>query len=237
MKKLPFILFLAFVAGAMVTGIGSYKATEYRIRQDVQKALAMTMRELPCDKVDADTIRCYRRHITIAEVRHTACIAVRTIGQGKQQRTELLADHGCGFVDVLMMSDQKAAGTMLAAGLLWLLGSLWYMRRKGMATAVVQGAEGMAYGGLLYDAAQSRFSTAEGKTLRLTPMQQQLMEMLFTADDHTISKQAICDRLWPKKSDANDTLYTLVRRLKQVVESNSSLRIESERGRAYRLTD
>lgn len=231
MKKLPFVIFLAFMASAMVIGIGSYKATERCIRQDVQQALAMTLQELACDRVDVDTIRCYRRHITITEVRDTACIEVRMMASGQ---AELVAGHGCGFVDILMMSDQRAASSLLAAGLLWMAGSIWYMRRRGVATV---GCGGVMYGGLLYDAINARFVTADGEPVRLTPMQQQLMEMFFNTDDHTLSKQEICDRLWPKKPDASETLYTLIRRLKPVIERSSRLRIESERGKAYRLVD
>lgn len=231
MRKLPFIIFLAFVAGAMVVGIGSYKATERSIRQDVYQALAATIQELSCDRIDADTIRCYRSHITIAEVRDTACITMRVVGSGKRQRTELVADHGCGFTDVLLMSDQRASGALLAAGLLWVLLSLWHARRRvGMAA-------GMVYGGLLYDTNKACFATADGHVIKLTPMQQQLMEMFFEKDNHMLTKQEICNRLWPKKPDASETLYTLVRRLKQVIESNSQLRIESERGKTYRLVD
>ena len=35
---------------------------------------------------------------------------------------------------------------------------------------------------------------------------------------------------------ADETLYTLIRRLKPVVEQYSDLKIESDRSRAYRLT-
>ena len=45
----------------------------------------------------------------------------------------------------------------------------------------------------------------------------------------------ICDALWPKKPDAHETLYTLVRRLKPVIEQQSDLKIVSDRSKAYRL--
>ena len=66
-------------------------------------------------------------------------------------------------------------------------------------------------------------------------MQQQLMEMFFHNDSHLLTKTEICDALWPKKDDANDTLYTLIRRLKPIIEEYSDLMIESDRGRAYEL--
>ena len=47
--------------------------------------------------------------------------------------------------------------------------------------------------------------------------------------------QEICDHLWPKKPDATDTLYTLIKRVKPIIEANSNLKIESDRGKSYTL--
>ena len=66
-------------------------------------------------------------------------------------------------------------------------------------------------------------------------MQHELMRMFFRADGHKLSKDEICSALWPGKPDASETLYTLIRRLKQVIEPNTGIKIESERGRAYKL--
>ena len=66
-------------------------------------------------------------------------------------------------------------------------------------------------------------------------MQQQLMELFFRAPNHTLSKTEICEALWPKKEDADETLYTLIRRLKPIVEQHSNLKIEADRGKAYEL--
>ena len=84
---------------------------------------------------------------------------------------------------------------------------------------------------------EERCLYADGEPVRLTPMQHRLLAMFFAAEGHSLSHREICDALWPKKPDASDTLYTLIRRLRCVVEQRSSLRIESDRGRAYRLTD
>lgn len=67
-------------------------------------------------------------------------------------------------------------------------------------------------------------------------MQHALLEMFMTSETHSLSKHDICDRLWPKKPDASDTLYTLIRRIKPIIEANSNLKIESDRGRSYTLT-
>lgn len=68
-------------------------------------------------------------------------------------------------------------------------------------------------------------------------MQHQLLRMLYTADGQELSRLAICEALWPKKPDAADTLYALVRRTKTIVEQHSRLTIVAERGRAYRLAE
>lgn len=61
--------------------------------------------------------------------------------------------------------------------------------------------------------------------------------MFMLSDNHTLSKHDICQRLWPKKPDASATLYTLIKRIKPVIEASSNLRIESDRGKSYTLTD
>ena len=81
-----------------------------------------------------------------------------------------------------------------------------------------------------------RFVNAKGNEVKLTPMQQQLMEMLWLSPTRQLSKTEICNALWPKKEDASETLYTLIRRLKPIIEEHSDLKIESDRGKSYGLT-
>ena len=109
--------------------------------------------------------------------------------------------------------------------LLWSLFCLYQHRRLS--------ALGL-YGGLALQ--QGRFIDAKGCVVKLTPMQQQLMEMLWLSPTRQLSKAEICDALWPKKPDASETLYTLIRRLKPIIEEHSDLKIESDRGKAYGLT-
>lgn len=74
-------------------------------------------------------------------------------------------------------------------------------------------------------------------TLKLTPMQEQLMQMFVLSPTHTLSKDEICSALWPKKDYPDDTLYTFISRLKSSLNRQSSLRIENRRGREYILVD
>ena len=91
------------------------------------------------------------------------------------------------------------------------------------------------YGGLRFSESENRFYAKDGHQVQLTPMQHQLMEMFFQSPSHSLTKTEICDALWPKKPDASETLYTLIRRLKPVIEQHSDLKIESDRSKAYQL--
>ena len=93
----------------------------------------------------------------------------------------------------------------------------------------------VALAALTYSEAEGRFFAADGNVMKLTPMQHQLMTMFFQSPSHSLSKAEICEALWPKKPDASDTLYTLIRRLKPVIEQHSDLKIESDRSKSYRL--
>ncbi len=145
---------------------------------------------------------------------------------------ELRGCAGCSAASVLAMSDQRLPLALFAAALLWAFGCAAGRRRASLSRA-----RAVAYGGLELSADGTLFVDAAGEPVRLTPMQHRLLAMFFAAEGHSLSHREICDALWPKKPDASDTLYTLIRRLRCVVEQRSSLRIESDRGRAYRLTD
>lgn len=229
MKKLPFVIFVFIMLGALCSSVGSYKSAENKITRDVNNALKLTLAELQTDVVNADTIRCYRSHLTIAELKDSACIAMTSVRKAGRQETQMVAQANCDFMTILMLSDQRASGALLCAGILWIMCSLWYLRRFKPELF----AKGLSYGGIVF--ANEKFMTAKGKPIHFTPMQHSLMEMFMTTESHSLSKQEICDRLWPRKPDASDTLYTLIKRVKPILEVNSNLKIESDRGRSYTL--
>lgn len=230
MRKITVFVFVMIMAGSVSSGICSLRRTANRIDSDVQGALQATMTELPCDRVDMDTLSRYRSHITIADIRDTAYIAMKTVSHEGRQETVLIAESGCGLTTLMAMSDWKVSGLTMGAALLWLLTGAAFGRRRGKVAIA-----GVAYGGLTYVEDGPLFLTSDGKELALTPMQRELMEMFFKAGGHTLTKQEICDRLWPRKPDASDTLYTLIRRLRTIVETRGGLQITSERGKSYSL--
>ena len=71
--------------------------------------------------------------------------------------------------------------------------------------------------------------------IHLTPMQEQLMELFVAAPCHTLTKEAICEALWPKKDHPEDTLYTFISRLKTTLTRQSDMDIVNKRGKEYQL--
>ena len=229
MKKLPFIIFVFIMLCALCSSVCNYKIAENRITRDVNNALKLTLATMPTDVVNADTISCYRSHITIAELKDTACIAMTSVKRAARIETKMVAQANCDLITSLMISDQRASGTLLFVGILWMICSILYMRRFKPEMF----AGGLNYGGIVF--VNDKFITAKGEPIHFTPMQHSLMEMFMMTESHSLSKQEICDRLWPKKPDASDTLYTLIKRVKPILESNSNLKIESDRGKSYTL--
>ncbi|WP_440440919.1 winged helix-turn-helix domain-containing protein [Phocaeicola coprocola] len=131
---------------------------------------------------------------------------------------------------ILGMSDQRILAACMISAFLWAMLSWLYLRKKQEGSEAVTG-----FGGLVYSEVDQRFYTAAHTPIRFTPMQQQLMLLFWNAPSHSLTKEDICAALWPKKEDANDTLYTLIRRLKPIVEEHTNLKIVADRGRNYSL--
>ena len=199
------LLGLVMVSGA--TSFKSYQATELLVEEDMSQALASALAEQQSDVISADTMEDL------------------TLEKG------YFDSRAAFFQEVFsVMSDQRTASILWMLTLLW-AGFCFYHHRRQMPLLA-----GMCeYGGLNYAESEGRFYDAEGRQIKLTPMQQQLMEMFFRSSSHSLTKTEICDALWPKKPDASETLYTLIRRIKPIIEAHSDLRIEVDRGKAYDL--
>ena len=210
------VLFALIIASSMMS-LTSYKATEKLVTEDVNQALAKALDEQQSDVISADTIQVFNSHLQIEGLRGNAVLTVDT-KNGFRPRPQV------SIATILLLSDQRPSMFLWSMALLWGLFCLYQHRRLS--------ALGL-YGGLaLHD---GRFVNAKGIEVKLTPMQQQLMELLWLSPSHCVSKTDICDTLWPKKDDANETLYSLIRRLKPIVEQYSNLKIESDRGKSYSL--
>ena len=225
MKQKYFVLVLfGLIVASGATSFESYRTTERLIESDMSQALSLALAKQQSNVITKDTIQTFNRHLQIAELRGKATIAVDTKGR------EFKAYARCSEATIFSLSDQRLTAVLWTMTLLW-AAFCFYRRRQ----QVIQLAGMLQYGGLCYAEADGAFYDSQGQRIKLTPMQQQLMEMFFRSDSHQLTKTEICDALWPKKPDASETLYTLIRRLKPVVEQHSELKIESDRGRAYEL--
>ena len=211
------VLFALIIASSMVS-LTSYKTTERLVTEDVNQALAKALDEQQSDVISADTIQVFNSHLQIEGLKGNAVLAVDT-KKGFRPHPQV------STATILSLSDQRPSMILWSMALLWGLFCLYQHRRLS--------ALGL-YGGLALQ--DGRFVDAKGSEVKLTPMQQQLMEMLWKSPSHKLSKAEICDALWPKKEDASETLYTLIRRLKPIIEEHSDLKIESDRGKSYGLT-
>ena len=214
------VVLFALIVASSLTSLDSYRSTSRKVNEDMDRALAITMLEQQSDVISQDTIRTFNSHLQIAELRGKATLAVDT------RNRQFKAYAQCSEATIFSISDQRPAA------LLWVLTGFWAMFVWYRRAVIL----GNGFGGLTYSEAESRFYAADGNEVPLTPMQHQLMEMFFHSPSHCLSKAEICEALWPKKPDASDTLYTLIRRLKPVIEQHSNFKIESDRSKAYRLT-
>lgn len=224
-QRYAVIVLFALIIASSLTSLGSYSSTSRLVNEDMDRALALTLKEQQSNVISQDTIRTFNKHLQIAELRGKATLAVDTRGQ------KFKAYAHCSEATIFSLSDQRPATILWALTSFWAM-LMWYRHRQ---TLVVTITNRNAFGGLTYSEEDGRFYAADGSQVQLTPMQHQLMEMFFHSPSHSLTKTEICNALWPKKPDASETLYTLIRRLKPVVEQHSDLKIESDRSKTYSL--
>ena len=211
------IVLFALIVASTLTSLDSFRSTKRMVNEDMDRALAITLQEQQSDVISVDTIRVFNSHLQMEALRGRAVLTVGT-KNGFSPRPQV------STATIFSLSDQRPSMVLWSMVLLWGLFCL-YQHRKRMSLGL--------YGGLALQ--EGRFIDAKGCEVKLTPMQQQLMEMFFQSPAHSLTKAEICAALWPGKPDASETLYTLIKRLKPVVERHSSLRIASDRSKAYRL--
>lgn len=136
--------------------------------------------------------------------------------------------------DVLALTDKKAPLLLLLFA--FLAGCLsWFLMRRKQVETPVQKENLIAFGNLTFSCDKACFYKEDQEKLRLTPQQYKIMEMFYLTSSHILARTDICEALWPGKENADETLNTLIRRLRPLIEENSNLKITTDRGRAYQL--
>ena len=231
MKKLPILIFILLCLSAMATSCGSYRKAERNIENDLKQALAKTINEKGMETMRQDSIRAYqsiartegemmtiavgdetlRRHLRNPQLGEMAFITYTVRCERGGWKVTFDTEAKCSAAMIWSLSDQRLSAWLSVMALLSL--ALSFMGKRQLRPITMD-----------------CFSATH-----LTPMQRQLMEMFVASDSHRLSKHEICDVLWPKKDDANETLYALISRLKRELDKTSNYDIISDRGRAYIL--
>ncbi|MBQ8047362.1 MAG: helix-turn-helix domain-containing protein [Prevotella sp.] len=245
MKPYASVVVLTLLLSATVTSHVGYRQAEALIRADMNHALAETLARQTDAWLSPDTLTAYRNSLTIEPLRQWSFVSYdiadglnglcseRQVWQDGRRSVAYRSYATCPFATIWMLSDQRPTAVLLLLAVLWTIGSVLFFRRQQLVVSL----NGISLGGITYAVDERKFYDVGRNPMRLTPMQHRLLEMFFTAEGHHLSKTDICNSLWPKKPDASETLYTLIRRLKPIVETGSRLHIESDRGQGYRLEE
>lgn len=125
----------------------------------------------------------------------------------------------CSMASVFSASDQTLPGILLTLSFLSMAGMFVWKRRE---SEVVE-TELIAVP-----------ATPSLAGVKLTPMQRRFVQMLLEAPDMKVDKRVLCETLWDNKSNAEESLYTLVRRTKNAL-AEVNMEIVCNRGDSYEL--
>ncbi|MCM1067776.1 MAG: hypothetical protein NC418_09425 [Muribaculaceae bacterium] len=126
----------------------------------------------------------------------------------------------CSMASVFAASDQTLPCVLFTLSILSMVG-MYAGRRKENEMAEGEPAT-----------VSSAVHPLEG--VKLTPMQRQFAQLLLDAPGMRVDKATLCTTLWGNKSNAEESLYTLVRRTKAAL-SAARIEIICNRGDSYEL--
>lgn len=224
-------IFLLLLLSGLVTGVRSYKTTQALLVDDLNQALEQTLSKQQQPYLTPDTLRTYLSCLKTEPLRGSAllCYALddapseglcsKALPLGNERKSVAVRAYiNASAATILSLSDQRFTLFWWVLSLLW---GAFCLRRR---------AQGYAFIGV-------NTPLPVLATLRLTPMQRQLLELIMAQPTQTVDKQTVCQALWPKKDNPNDTLYTLVKRLRQTLEQQSDYTIVNEGEGRYRLKE
>lgn len=126
----------------------------------------------------------------------------------------------CSMASVFAASDQTLPGVLFSLSILSMASMFVWRRREQGFSALPIANETEADNPL------------DG--IKLTPMQRQFAQLLLDAPEMRVNKATLCSTLWGNKSNAEESLYTLVRRTKTAL-SAANIEIACNRGDSYEL--
>ena len=233
------VIFLGLSLSAVLASLHSYKYTEANLVADMNQALAKTLGMKTEAWITLDTIHDYRRSLKTDALRKHSIVYYalddRTKGlrsnkmrwQSRGRSVEFQGYANCSMATIWSLSDQRLPLLILSLAVGWMAFCIFSQREKHDEMGL--------FCSLTYSETDNRIYNRRHEPVNFTPMQGQLVRMFLNSGNLRLSKQEICDTLWPKKPDANSTLYTLVKRLKPILKREAGLSVVSDRGKGYRL--
>ena len=243
-------VFFSLVIPSLLLGYMNYRTAKERIIEDINQALAKTVLSNHPEKITDDTLRVFKSNLQIRQLKETSYLSLCTDEPSKvsfcsdtvsfktaHERLYIRAYPNCSRATIFSLSEQTIPSALLTASMLWGMLSLFYLRWKRKCDIMaVPTKHTVLFGNLSFSASSCQFYNEQKEEIYFTPMQRSFMKMLMESEDKKVSIDDICRNLWPGKENAKETLYTLVRRLKPIMESNTNLKIVADRGGYYRLS-
>ncbi len=135
----------------------------------------------------------------------------------------------CSMVSVFAASDQTLPSVLFALSILSMAGMFLLPRKVIGLPIALQETELPEMAGIPLHSTEH---ILDG--IKLTPMQRRFARMLLEAPDMRVDKATLCSALWDNKSNAEESLYTLVRRTKTAL-AETDIEIICNRGESYEL--
>ena len=244
------IVFFSLMSLSLFLGYANYVTAKEYIIEDVNQALAKTVLSSNPERITADTLRIFKSNLQISRIKETSYLSLCTDEPSRvsfcsdtvsfktaHERLYIRAYPNCSKATIFSLSEQTVPSALLTASMLWGMFSLLYLRRKKNAIVSTAPAKHtVQFGNLSFSASSCQFYNELKEEIYFTSMQRSFMQMLMESEDKKVSIDDVCATLWPGKENAKESLYTLVRRLRPIVESNTNLKIVADKGGYYRFS-
>jgi hypothetical protein len=239
MSNKALISIILFLLLALIfSGARSNKKAELKIVNDLNQALSAALEENNYATITPDTVKVFRSKLTLDVLKDSAYLAYCLPGdipngicsdemEINERKVRGYAD--ISYASVFGLADKKAPTAISLLTLILMTALVINRRKEGKKRLEI-------LGNISYDTDSYLFYSSAKEQMHLSQMQRDLMRMFFESDDHILSQEVICKKLWPNKPEPDETLYSLIRHLKTTLDNKSNLKIETIRGLGYRLT-
>lgn len=133
---------------------------------------------------------------------------------------QVQAFTNCSMASIFSASDQTLPGILLTLSVVY-MATMSLLRKKEAKHSEIEHA-------IPVTAAPSI------DEIKLTPMQRRFTRILLDAPNRKVDKATLCSILWDDKINAEESLYTLVRRTKTAL-ADTGMEIVCNRGDSYEL--